>query len=724
MPGLNDQVNGSIVMNKVNSSYIRRNLPENKSSSTSTNQSTQQRRSYSTNIGSINTSTEELRGRVRGKKSCNDGLPPHRRFGCENNVPMVDSKLCGSVDGEVKTVEVVKEDYGNVKDSITKGVDEFADRKCEKTCKAHSPGNKSTALSKKSEKPPLMQFQSEVLMKAKSSMKDKECGEKGSNIGKSLVKKRRSLSDVDAKMLKEDVDLDAGTSNPHLGPFLLKQARHAMASGDSPQKALVFALRAAKSFEKCAGGRPNLDLVTSLHTVAAICCNLKKYDQAISVLEQSLQIPDPNQGHDHALAMFFGYMQLGDVYAISGQLESSLKCYKRGLEVQRQALGDMDSRVGETCRYLAEAHLQTLQFDEAERMCRMALDIHREKDDFSSLEETADRRLMGLIYDTKGDYENALKHLVLASMAMMSNGEEMEVASVDCSIGDVYLALGRYDDAVFAYQKALTVFRSTKGENHQSVASVFIRLADLYNRKGKFRKSKFFCENALQIYGKPLQGASLEEIACGLTEISAIYGSMDDIDEALNLLQRAHKMYNDISGQRSTIAGIEAQMGVLHYIKRNYSESYSFLQSTITKFRACGEIKPGFFGMALNQMGLASVQLNEINEAAELFKEAKNIMVKEYGPYHPNTLEVYSNLAGTYDAMGRLNDAIDLLEFIVATREEKLGTASPDVHDERKRLAVLLKEAGRPRHRKTTSLEDLFDVHSHVGREISVQINA
>jgi len=55
----------------------------------------------------------------------------------------------------------------------------------------------------------------------------------------------------------------------------------------------------------------------------------------------------------------------------------------------------------------------------------------------------------------------------------------------------------------------------------------------------------------------------------------------------------------------------------------------------------------------LNQMGLACVQRYAINEAADLFEEARSILEEVSGQYHPDTLAVYSNLAGTYDAMGR-----------------------------------------------------------------------
>lgn len=294
-----------------------------------------------------------------------------------------------------------------------------------------------------------------------------------------------------------------------------------------------------------------------------------------------------------------------------------------------------------------------MQFDDAERLCRMALDIHRENGDVSSLEETADRRLMGLICDTKGNQEAALEHLVMASMSMVANGQETEMASVDCSIGDIYLSLARYDEAVMAYQKALSIFKSCKGENHPSVALVFVRLADLYNKTGKFRESRSHCENALRIYEKPIPGTTPEEIASGLTDVSAMYESMNEHEQALKLLQKALKMYNNAPGHQSTIAGIEAQMGVLHYILGNYSASYSAFKNAITKLRACGEKKSIFFGIALNQMGIVCVQRYAINEAAELFEEAKIIFELEYGPYHAETLGVYSNLAGTYDAMGR-----------------------------------------------------------------------
>lgn len=507
---------------------------------------------------------------------------------------------------------------------------------------------------------------------------------------------------------------ESSLDNPDLGPFLLKLARDTIASGESANKALEYAVRASRSFEMCAGeGEPSLELAMSLHVVAAIYCSLGRLEEAVPVLERAICVPDVERGPEHALAAFSGYMQLGDTHSMLGQLDRSIAYYAAGLKIQIDTLGESDPRVAETCRYLAEAYAQAMQFDDAENLCQKTLDIHREHSAPASLEEAADRRLMALICETKGEYETALEHLVLASMSMIANGQDNEVAAIDISIGDIYLSLCRFDEAVFSYQKALTVFKSAKGENHPAVASVFIRLADLYYKTGKLRESKSYCESALRIYTKPVPGTTTEEIAGGLTEIAGIFEAMNEPEEALKLLHKAKRLLDDVPGQQSTVAGIEAQMGVMFYMVGRFGEARSSFESAVAKLRASGERKSAFFGVMLNQMGLACVQLYKIDEAAGLFEEARGILEQECGPFHPDTLGVYSNLAATYDAMGRIEDAIETLEHVLKAREEKLGTANPDVDDEKKRLAELLREAGRVRNRKAKSLENLLDGNSH-----------
>ena len=684
MPGIvMDEIHEEGVVNELNgnSTPIKENLVENKSPKKTGPQSPGIAVAAADSPANevVDTSIEQLYENVCDLQS-SDQSPSRRSFGSDGEESRIDSELCHLVGGEMKEVEIMEEEvvdkpvYDSRSDSSSKKGSSSTNKKSVKVDKTQSLNSKSVSP-RKSKKPSHSQLDSEA--SSKSSPKGKSPPEKPSmgrrndkslkkqNSGASLVKKHKNSPLGGSKLQDGSQDpAESELANPDLGPFLLKQARDLISSGDNSQKALELALRAAKSFEICANEKPSLELVMCLHVIAAIYCSLGQYSEAIPILNRSIEIPSIEEGQEHALAKFAGHMQLGDSYAMLGQLENSIRCYTTGLEIQRQVLGETDPRVGETCRYLAEAQVQALQFDEAEKLCQMALDIHKENGSPASLEEAADRRLMGLICETKGDHEAALEHLVLASMAMVANGQEVEVASVDCGIGDTYLSLSRYDEAVFAYQKALTVFKTTKGENHPAVGSVFVRLADLYNKTGKLKESKSYCENALRMYEKPMPGVQPEEIASGLTDVSVIYESMNELEQAIKLLQKALKIYNDAPGQQSTIAGIEAQMGVLYYMLGDYSESYNSLNNAISKLRASGEKKSAFFGIALNQMGLACVQRYAINEALALFEEARSVLEQECGPYHPDTLGVYSNLAGTYDAVGRYGPFIILVLFV------------------------------------------------------------
>ncbi|KAI4372118.1 hypothetical protein MLD38_010394 [Melastoma candidum] len=85
-----------------------------------------------------------------------------------------------------------------------------------------------------------------------------------------------------AVAVSEDPSLD----NPDLGPFLLKLARDAIAASSSvegPAKALEYALRASRSFERALAANPGeearLNHAMSLHVVAAVYCSLGRYEE-------------------------------------------------------------------------------------------------------------------------------------------------------------------------------------------------------------------------------------------------------------------------------------------------------------------------------------------------------------------------------------------------------------------------------------------------------------
>lgn len=295
-----------------------------------------------------------------------------------------------------------------------------------------------------------------------------------------------------------------------------------------------------------------------------------------------------------------------------------------------------------------------MQYDEAGELCELALRIHQEKGETGSMEEAADRRLMAMVCSGKGDHEAALEHLVLSSTVFLANGLESDVAAVDSTIGDALFDLGRDTEAALSYQKALTVFKSTKGETDALVASVFVRLAELSMKTGKPREARAHCESALRILGTPGAGHALEDIVYGVADIAGIYELLGEREQAIALLSRAVEIQGSAPGQTFTAAGVEAQLGILYCMTEKFAPAYDALKNSVEKFKAASDgKKTRFLGLLLNQLGLTAVELGEIEEAKGLLEESRSVMNEAVGPQAPDTLSVCSNLAGTYDALGR-----------------------------------------------------------------------
>jgi hypothetical protein len=227
-------------------------------------------------------SIEQLYNNVCEMESSSEGGSPSREsFGSDGEESRIDSELRHLVAGEMEAMKVIEEEEEN-------GSAANALPSAENGTPAQAQSSNSSKKSKKASK---SQLESDASVgpngKASTEEGESEISKPASRVG------RQRKSNANPRNGTEDAGLD----NPDLGPFLLKHARDLIAS-ENPRRALKYALRATKSFEKCAGGKPSLNLVMSLHVVAAIYCNLGKYEEAVPVLQRSLEIPVIEEGQE------------------------------------------------------------------------------------------------------------------------------------------------------------------------------------------------------------------------------------------------------------------------------------------------------------------------------------------------------------------------------------------------------------------------------------------
>jgi hypothetical protein len=84
----------------------------------------------------------------------------------------------------------------------------------------------------------------------------------------------------------------------------------------------------------------------------------------------------------------------------------------------------------------------------------------------------------------------ALENMVLAKVYLQGYRKEIEVAFMDYSIGDSYLALGTHEDAISTYCKVHEIFNLAHMKGNTTIASIHIILVDLHRRTRRFQEAK------------------------------------------------------------------------------------------------------------------------------------------------------------------------------------------------------------------------------------------
>src|SRR5262245_27868664 len=94
-------------------------------------------------------------------------------------------------------------------------------------------------------------------------------------------------------------------------------------------------------------------------------------------------------------------------------------------------------------------------------------------------------------------------------------------------------------------------------------------------------------------------------------------------------------------------------------------------------------------------LGVAFSYLSEAGVAAEQFEKAHAIGARRLGPGHAGPLATVSNLAASYLALGRGDDALRLNEETLDLRKRSLGPDHPDTLMSMHNLAACRLSLGR-----------------------------
>ena len=293
---------------------------------------------------------------------------------------------------------------------------------------------------------------------------------------------------------------------------------------------------------------------------------------------------------------------------------------------------------------------------------------------FSFLRAYLDKNI-GDAYTKLGRYEDALIAYESARVVCASYGMDVTVATTDQNIGIVYCSLGRYQEALAKFRSARLVFVSH--EMDIAMAAIDQSIGVVYTELGQYEDALIAYKSARVV----CISHRMEAKVAGIDHnIGIAYEELGRYEEALRAYECARAVYVKHE-MEVDVAKIEASIGVLYSDLGRYEEG-------LAKFRSARLVFVHYkmdvdVAKTDQNIGVDYLNLSRYEDALAAYQSARAVYVEQ--EMEVNAAVVDQNIGVVYDCLGRYEDALIAYEsarvvcasygmdVMVATTDQNIG---------------------------------------------------
>ncbi|KAG8442835.1 hypothetical protein GDO86_011591 [Hymenochirus boettgeri] len=356
---------------------------------------------------------------------------------------------------------------------------------------------------------------------------------------------------------------------------------------------------ALKQYEKgCEGEEMMTSLADLYETLGRFLKDLGLLSQAVTPLQRSLEIRETALDPDHP-SVAQSLHQLAGVYVQSKKFGNAEQLYKQALEISENAYGSEHLGVARELDALAVLYQKQNKFEQAEQLRKKSLKIRQKAarrkgsmygfallrrralqlEELTLGKDTSDnaRTLneLGVLYYLQNNLEAAEMFLKrsLEMRERVLGADHPDCAQSLNNMAALYNEKKQYDKAEELYERALDIRRRALSPDHPSLAYTVKHLAVLYKRKGKLDKAVPLYELAVEIRQKSF-GPKHPSVATALVNLAVLYSQMKKQVEALPLYEKAMKIYEDSLGRMHPRVGETLKnLAVLRYEEGDFERA-------------------------------------------------------------------------------------------------------------------------------------------------------
>ena len=257
------------------------------------------------------------------------------------------------------------------------------------------------------------------------------------------------------------------------------------------------------------------------------------------------------------------------------------------------------------------------------------------------------------------------------------------------TMGGVYLALGRYEEAEPLLEEALRLRLRVLGDEHSDTLASRDGLAELRWRQARYSEAEPLVRSSLQLRRR-LLGDEHPDTLQALDNLGSLQWQQERYAEAESHYLEALAGRRRVLGDEHPDTLITVNnLAVLYKVMGRYEEAEPlYLEDLQGSRRALGSDHPAVF-VSLHNLASFYTSQQRYAEAEPLYLEALAGRRKVLGDEHPRTLNTQSKLADLYQAQDRFEEALPLLEQVLAAQRQALGEDHPKTIEATSRLAAL-----------------------------------
>jgi signal transduction histidine kinase/tetratricopeptide (TPR) repeat protein len=247
-----------------------------------------------------------------------------------------------------------------------------------------------------------------------------------------------------------------------------------------PEKALPYyntslALQSEKSSDR---------YYQLIERIAEVHLRLNQREQSLSKYLQLLDIMRQKKDNLQTKRVL---ENIASIYSISNDVENSLKYRLQILEINKQLKDTVQT--ASTLNIIGNGYKDLKNLDKALEYYQAAYEINKQLVNSGKNNNNLVTNMIniGIIYQLRGDNQNAIRYFDDALEIKEKNGSPYEIAVMHNYLASLYLAQGNYSEAEAHTQHAISLMTGT--DNKRALAASYKRLSNIHEKQGNYEKS-------------------------------------------------------------------------------------------------------------------------------------------------------------------------------------------------------------------------------------------